>query len=123
VPAGAVEHHDGVGVGRDGGGEVEKEAVHRFRADPRQNEAEVLARCGPDGGEEVGRGETLVGEPGRALALDPPAVTRPAFLAHAGLVHEPKRDLLARMGLGGGRYGVAKPLWAKASAARPFRFG
>ena len=49
-------------------------------------------------------------------------VVRPC-LTHAGLVHEPKRDLLVRMGFGGGRYGVAKPLLAKAAAARPFRFG
>jgi hypothetical protein len=49
-------------------------------------------------------------------------VVRPC-LTHAGLVHEPKRDLLVRMGFGGGRYGVAKLLLAKAAAARPFRFG
>ena len=59
---------------------------------------------------------------GRSPRIHQRCVVRPC-LTHAGLVHEPKRDLLVSMGFGGGRYGVAKPLWAKASAARPFRFG
>ena len=50
-------------------------------------------------------------------------MTGPAFLADARLVHEPQGDVLVRMRCGGGRYGVAKPLFAKASAARGSRRG
>ena len=49
-------------------------------------------------------------------------VVRPC-LTHAGLVHEPEGDRRVRMGLAGRRDGVAKPLWAKRSAARAWRFG
>ena len=85
MPARPVEHHDGVAVGRDGRGEVEEEAVHGLGADPWQNEAEVLAGRGPDGGKKVGRGEALVAKPWWALAPHPPAVAGPALLTNASL--------------------------------------
>lgn len=46
-----------------------------------------------------------------------------AFLADARLILEPERDPFVRMRRGRGRYGVAEPLFTKASAALASRFG
>lgn len=96
MPAGAVQHHDGVCAGRHGGGEVDQEAVHGLGADPRQHEREILAGRGSQGREDVGRGKAPVAQARRALPPHPLAMARSALLADARLIHEPERDRLVR---------------------------
>src|SRR3712207_43966 len=110
-------------VGRHGRGEVEKEAVHGLGRDPWEDEAEVFAGRRLDGSEQVSGRKALVAQAWWALAPNPPAMTCPALLANPRLVHEPEGDLLVRRGLAGRRDRVAKPLLAKASAARGSRLG
>jgi hypothetical protein len=60
VPAGAVEHQDGVLVLGQRCRELGEERVHRRGQDLRQHQSEAIAGCRPDSGEEVGPGVALV---------------------------------------------------------------
>src|ERR687898_2490617 len=72
VPACAIEHRDGVRVGRHGRGEVEEEAAHGLGADPRQDKREVLAGGGPHGCEMEAEAKRLSQSPGGGWAPLPP---------------------------------------------------
>ena len=123
VPSGLVEHHDRVRVLRNRLGKLGQERAHGGGRHTREHQGEVLACRGLHAGKDVGRLKALVGDPRRALPAHPPAVRGPALLADAGLVHEPERDLLVRMSLGGRPHGIEEPLFANASAALASRFG
>src|SRR3954467_4992472 len=114
-------------------GKLGQERAHGGGRHTREHQGEVLACRGLHAGKDVGRLKALVGDPrrglpphpppGPALPAHPPAVRGPALLADAGLVHEPERDLLVRMSLGGRLHGIEEPLFANASAALAARFG
>src|SRR5665648_1046876 len=92
MPAGAVEHHQDMGVGWPRGGDVVEEHLHGRRIDRRQHEGDVLAGGGTDRGEDV---RPLVAEllnARRAFAAPPPAVADPALVADPRLVFEPQFD-------------------------------
>jgi hypothetical protein len=106
-----------------GFGEVSEEVVHDRDGNRRQDEVEGLAGGRFGGGEDVGPVKLLVAEAGRALALEPPPMTQAPLLANAGFVLEEQAAALIRMGRGGCRQGVAKPLFWKRSCASGCRFG
>jgi len=74
VPPGSVEHHDGVLIGREPGAERGEEQRHSGGADLRQHEADIPARGGLHGSEDVDRGVSVVDDPARTLAAQPPMV-------------------------------------------------
>lgn len=111
VPSGAIEDHDGVFVGRQGLGELGEEQGHGDRGHRGQDQGEFGAGGGFDGSEDMGPIEPLVAQAGRPLALHPPAMAGPSFLADAGFVLEEQAEALAGMGLGGGRQGFAEPFF------------
>ena len=62
--------------------------MHCRRIGIGHDESEGVIRTRLDGREDVGEGETLVAEPGRALPPLPPDVADTAFLANPRLVLE-----------------------------------
>src|SRR3712207_7984204 len=74
-----------------------------------QDEGDVRAGRGLDGGEDIGPLKALVAAPRWSPAPQPPAVAEPALLAHSGLVHEPEGDPFAGMGRGGRLQAVVQP--------------
>ena len=123
MPAGAVEHQDGVPVFGQGGREPGEELVHRRGRDLRQHESEAVAGCWPDGGEEVGPGVALVAQARRFLAAGEPAMADAALPAESGLVHEPQRQALAGMLRPRLVEGGLQPPFAKAPRAAASAFG
>lgn len=111
VPAGAVENHEGVLVLGQGFGEVLQEAIHRLGRDRRQDQRKGLSGGGLGGGEDIGPVEPLIAQPGRALSLQPPAMTQAPLLADARLVLKEQADPLGRMGCGDFLQAVAEPLF------------
>ena len=109
VPAGLIEHHHGVLVFGEAGGEAVEKDAHCLGRDHRQDEREAIAGGGPDGAEQMHPGVALIAQAGRALAARPPAMTDPAVLADPSLVLEPQRDTLARAGRFHRVYGVGEP--------------
>ena len=123
VPAGAVEHHDGVLVPGQGGREPGEELVHRRGRDLRQDEGEGLAGRGPDGGEEVGPAVALVAQARRSLAAGEPAMADAALLAKSGFIHEPQRQAFVGMLRPRVVEGGLQPPLANASRAAASAFG
>ena len=117
MPAGAVEHDDGVGIGRQRGGELGQKQVHRCGIDDRQHQREVFAGGGADGGEDIGPLVALLREAGGTLALQPPAVAYPPLVADARLVLKPELQALAGMCFGRRLQGGAQPLFWKRCCA------
>ena len=89
MPAGLIEHHDGMLVFGQGLGELGEEDRHGRRVGPGQDKAECIAGLGCDGTEDVGPFEPLVATSRRALSLLPPAMTKPPLLSHTCFVLEP----------------------------------
>ena len=117
VPAGAVEHHEGVCVVWPGGGEAGEEQVHDLGVEGGQHEGEVLAGGRAHGGEDVGPLVADLTWARGAPAPGPPAMTDPALVAEAGLVLEPELEALVGVGFGGRLQGRAEPLFLKRSCA------
>lgn len=63
MPAGPVEHHDGVLVLSQRGREAIEEQLHRLGVGVRQHEREAVVGAGLDRREDVGEREALVGQP------------------------------------------------------------
>ncbi len=72
MPAGTVEHHDGVLVDGQRRGKLREELIHRLGRDLGQHESEGVARGRPDGGEEMGPGVALVAQARWPLAAGEP---------------------------------------------------
>jgi hypothetical protein len=123
VPAGAVEHHDEVNVRRAGCRNVIEEHLHGAGIDGRQNERDVLARCRPDRGEDVGPLIADLLQARRPLAAPPPAVADPPLVADPRLILEPQLDPLAGMARSGLGYAGGEPPFLKASWASGSRWG
>ena len=123
MPAGTVEHHDGVLVLVQGRCEPGEELVHRFDRDLGQHEGEALACCGPDGGEEMGPTIALAAQSGRALATGEPAMADTPLLAKSGFVHEPQRQALVGVRRPRVVEGALQPPFANASRAAASAFG
>ena len=97
VPAGLIEHHDGMLVAIDGGREAVQELLHRIRVRVGQNKGEAVIGAGLDSREDVGKREAIVGEAWRTLAASPPDVARAPLLADPSFVLEKEADALAFM--------------------------
>ena len=123
VPAGAVEHQDGVDVVGQGCGEVGEKQVHDLGVDAGQDEGEVLAGGRAHGGEDVGPLVAVGARAGGALALEPPPVANPALVADPRLVLEPELEMLLGMRGGGASQGLAQPLFLNRSWACGSRRG
>ena len=93
MPAGLIEHQDGVFVVGERGGEAIEELLHRRRVDVRHDEREGIIRARLHGREDVGEGEAFVAKPWRPLAAAPPDVAGAPLLADAGLILEEEPDL------------------------------
>lgn len=117
MPARLVEDDDSMLIGREGVSEGAEKEVHRRGRDFGQNEGEGLIGRGPDDGEDVGKGEALVAEAGRALALGPPAMRDAALLAQPRFVLEPEREALVGMGAGDRVYRRSEPPFLNAVCA------
>lgn len=115
VPASTVEHHDCVHLLGQRGGEVFKEQVHDRCVDAGQHEGEVLAGGWTHGREDVGPLVTILAEARSTLALEPPAMADPAFVADARLVLEPELELLLGMRASDRFQSVAEPLFLNRS--------
>src|SRR3712207_2335765 len=109
VPARTVEDQDRMYVRGQAGGELDQEKTHGRGGRFWQDEGDVRAGRGLDGGEDIGPLEALVAAPRWSPAPQPPAVAEPALLAHSGLVHEPEGDPFAGMGRGGRLQAVVQP--------------
>src|SRR3712207_1360335 len=123
VPAGAVEHQDGVLACDQRRRELGEEAVHGRGRDLRQDEREGLARGRPDGGEEGGPGIALVAQARRPPAAGEPAMADAPLLAKSGLVHEPGRQARVGMRRPPAVEGGPQPPLANASRAAASAFG
>ena len=97
------------------GGELDQEKTHGRGGRFWQDEGDVCAGRGLDGGEDISPLEPSIASPRRPPAPGPPTVAEPALLAHSGLVHEPERYPLAGMGLGRRLQSLAQPLFVKRS--------
>ncbi len=117
VPAGAVEHDDGVDIVGEGLGEGIEEQPGGAGGDLRQDQREVVAGGRPDGAEDVGPLVPPVADPRRPLAAQPPAVTDPTLVADAGLVLEPELEALVGMRFGRRLQGRAEPPFLKRRCA------
>ena len=121
VPAGAVEDHHHVGVGRARCCDVVEEDLHRLGVDRGQHEGDVLAGGGPDRSEDVGPPVAELLETGRALAAPPPAMADSALVADPCLVLEPQLDPSVGMAGGGLGYPRTEPPFLKRSCASASR--
>ncbi len=95
MPSGLVEDEDGVGAGRDHGGDLGEMQSHRFGGAPWQHEARPFALGGTDGTEDVGRGGPLIVRGGRPGAALRPAPRDLVLLADPRLVLKPDLYRLA----------------------------
>lgn len=111
MPAGLIEHHDGMLVFRQGLGELGEVDRHRRRVGPGQDEPERFTGLGCDGAEDIGPFETLVATARRSLTLLPPAMTKPTLLSNPGFVLEIQSDGLVGMGFNGGAQRVQEPFF------------
>lgn len=123
VPAGLIHDHDGVLVCGKLGAELVQERLHSDCGQVGQHEGEALSCRGLHGREQVRPGIALVADAGRALAAGEPTVTDTALLAEPGLVLEPERQALARVGGGGLVKCALKPPFANASRAAASALG
>jgi hypothetical protein len=94
MPAGLIEHHDGVFVVADRGREVVEELLHRLGIRIRHHECEGVVGAGLDRGKDVGERKALVAQTRRALTTRPPNVAGSPFLSDARLVLEKEADAL-----------------------------
>ena len=101
VPAGPVEHENGLGPGRHRARQLGQEDAHRRGRDLGQHRGHALAALGTHGAEQVGGGEALLAHPARAHASGVPDVGDAPLLADPGLVHDPRLDP-SRLGMPGG---------------------
>jgi hypothetical protein len=83
VPTGLIEHHDGVFVLADYGGEAVEELLHCLGVGVRHDKGEAVVVL--DRREDVGEGEALVAQSRRTLPA-PPDVAGPSLLANARLI-------------------------------------
>ena len=117
VPAGLIDHEDGVGAGRDGRGDLHEVQVHRLGVAGGQDQGCALALFRADGTEDVGGGGALVTGRAWAGAALRPAAGDLVLLADTSLVCEPDfyrvaaDRLLARdcVQARGEAYGMARP--------------
>ncbi|SRR5689334_16263417 len=123
MPAGTIEHHDGVLIRWQRRREVGEELVHRLGRDLGQHEGEALAGGWLDGAEEMGPGIALIAQAGWALAAGEPAVADAALLTKSGLVHEPQRQALVGVLRPRVVEGGLQPPFANASRAAASAFG
>ena len=117
MPARAVHDHDGMGVLGQLVGEMVEEESHRLAGDLWQDEGDVGAVLGPDGGEDVGPLIAAVAAPRCPLAAGPPAMADATLVADPCFVLEPELYRLAGVGGFGRIQGVAEPLFMKAACA------
>ena len=118
VPAGAIEDDDGMGVLGQLLGEPVEEEPHGPGGHFGQDQGEVLAGGRADGGIDVGPLVAPVADPGRALALEPPAVADAALVADPRLVLEPELQAVVRVARADLLQRRAKPLFWKRRCAR-----
>ncbi len=95
VPASLIDQEDGVGIRRDGFGDLREVQVHRLGVAGRQDQGRTLALLWADSAEDVGGGGPLItGRTGAGTALRPPAGDL-VLLADTSLVCEPYFYLVA----------------------------
>ena len=117
MPARLVEDHDRMLVLSDGFREVVEEDLHCGGIGIGHHEREGIVRARLDGGEDIGKGKTLVAKPRRPLAPLPPDMADAAFLADPRFVLEPDFDRLAASLLGGNFVDEGGEAFLKSAAA------
>ena len=109
MPAGLVEHHDGMLIiGKLKADPAEKQA-HRFGRDDRHYQCEPPAGGRLHRAEQMNPGITLVAQSGWPFSARPPAMADAAFLPNPSLVFEPQSDALVWICLLCKVYGGSKP--------------
>jgi len=97
VPARLIENHDDMLVLSDRRGEAIKERLHGLGVGMGHDQGKTVVGARFHAGKDVGEGEALVGEAGRALPACPPDMAGPALLPDARLVLEKQPDALVFM--------------------------
>ena len=97
MPAGLIEHHDGMLIVIDDGREPDQELLHGIRVRVGQHKGEAVISAGFDGREDIREREAIIGKARRTLAASPPDVARPPLLTDPRLVLEKEADALAFM--------------------------
>lgn len=117
VPAGLVEHQNGMDPCGQARGEGVEEDLHHGRVGARQDECEGVVGAGADSAIEVGGLEALVGPGGRPDTFLVPDMRVAALLAHARFILEPELDIVLAMAADDPPHGLGEPPFLKAFCA------
>ena len=120
VPAGLVQHDDGVCAGRNLGGDFVEMQLHGLGVAARQDEAGTDAALGADGAEDIGRlGALVVGRTGSCSAPGPPP-RDPVLLPYPGFILPPDLYLGADRECRADRRQFGRECFLKSSSASSF---
>lgn len=120
MPAGLVEHDDGVGVLGDGFGDLIEMKLHRRGIAKGQDQAAGLALGWADGAKDVGRAGALIARRDRPGAPFRPAPGDLVLLAYPGFVLPPEFEALAFRRFGADRCQRGGEVFLNAAIASGF---